>query len=83
MTEHKIDPAWRVVDNHHLERTWKLANWLDAVSLVNRISPVAEELQHHPDVELGWGRVVVKLRTHDANAVGPKDYELAARIDRL
>jgi 4a-hydroxytetrahydrobiopterin dehydratase len=68
---------------HHLERTFTFKNWLDALAFVNRVSPVAEELEHHPDVELGWGKVVIKLRTHDANAVTDKDHALAKRIDAL
>ncbi len=77
------DPAWRVVDGHHLERTFRFPDWLTALAFVNKISPEAEALGHHPDIELGWGRVVVKLRTHDEGVVGDKDYALAARIDAL
>jgi 4a-hydroxytetrahydrobiopterin dehydratase len=80
----KIHPDWKLVDNnHHLERTWKFSDWLGAVAFLNKVSPVAEALQHHPDVELGWGRVTLKLRTHDEGAVGSKDYELASKIDGL
>jgi 4a-hydroxytetrahydrobiopterin dehydratase len=74
--------AWNEVDGH-LERTFKFADWLSALAFVNRVSPLAEAAQHHPDVELGWGRVTIKLRTHDANAVTQKDRDLARAIDAL
>src|SRR4051812_38214345 len=53
----KIHPDWQLVDAdnvkaHHLERTWKFSDWLTAVAFVNKVSPLAEALQHHPDVEL-------------------------------
>ena len=79
----KIDPAWSVVDAHHLERTFKFPDWKNALAFVNKVSDFAESLQHHPDVELGWGKVTIKLRTHDSNSVGPKDYTLAGLIDTI
>ena len=74
--------SWREVDGH-LERTFKFPDWLQALAFVNRVSPLAEQAQHHPDVELGWGKVTIKLRTHDAKAVTQKDRDLAAQIDAL
>jgi 4a-hydroxytetrahydrobiopterin dehydratase len=79
----KLHPDWRVVDNHHLERTFKFPDFATALAFVNRVGARAEEAQHHPDIELGWGKVVLKLRTHDENKVGDKDYALAAHIDAL
>jgi 4a-hydroxytetrahydrobiopterin dehydratase len=75
--------AWRDVDGHHLEKTFHFPDWKTALAFVNHVGEVAEELQHHPDVELSWGRVVVKLRTHDEDRIGPLDTLLAERIDAL
>lgn len=74
---------WQNVDGHHLEKIFHFPDWKTALAFVNHVSEVAEELQHHPDVELSWGKVVLKLRTHDTNGIGDKDRELADRIDAL
>ena len=79
----KLHSDWQVKGDHHLERTFTFADWKGAIAFVNKVSVVAEEMNHHPDVELGWGRVVLKMRTHDKQLVGPKDYALAARVDVL
>ena len=55
---------WTVVDGHHLERTYRLKNFAQALGLVNRIGAIAEEQQHHPDLFLAWGKVGVKIWTH-------------------
>lgn len=73
---------WHIVDGS-LTRSFKFADWKEALAFVNKVGAVAEQMQHHPDVELGWGRVVIKLKTHDIAAVGPLDHELAKKIDAL
>ncbi len=50
---------------------------------MNRIGAVAEELNHHPDLKLGWGKVEVEIFTHTVNGVTEKDYTLATAIDAL
>jgi len=77
---HRIE--WRVVDGHHLEREFRFKNFADALALTNKIGAVAESMNHHPDIELGWGRVRVTMRTHDAGKITAKDFALAAAIDR-
>lgn len=54
-----------------------------ALALVDAIGAVAEELNHHPDLELGWGRVEVHLTSHDVGGITGRDLTLARRIDEL
>lgn len=75
--------GWLLVDGHHLERTFTFPDFAQGLAFVNAVGAVAEELNHHPDVYLGWGRVRIEIRTHDADAVTDKDHELARRIDRI
>ena len=49
--------------------------------LVNAIAFVAEAANHHPDLEVHWGSVVVRLQTHSAGGVTDKDLQLAERIE--
>ena len=76
-------PQWRVVDEHHLERTFKLKNFREALVFVNRIGELAEEQWHHPDVYLSWGRVGIKLWTHKIDGLTESDFVLAAKLSRL
>ena len=56
---------------------------MSSVDLVNRLAPVAEEMNHHPDLEISWNKVTVTLSTHSEGGLTENDFELAGRIDGL
>lgn len=76
-------PAWSVVDHHHLRRELSFPDFATALAFVNAVGAEAEAQAHHPDLELGWGRVAVTLYTHKIDGLAEADFILAARIDRL
>ena len=76
-------PQWTVVGELQLERVFKFPNFVTALAFVNRIGEVAEAENHHPDLELGWGRVAVKTYTHKIDGLSESDFILAAKIDAL
>ncbi len=53
---------------------------MSAVHFVDEIAPLAEAEGHHPDLQVGWGKVVVELTSHDAGGLTEKDFEVAARL---
>ena len=75
--------GWKVVDGHHLRKTYEFPDFQKALDFVNRIGAAAEAQNHHPDLKLGWGKVEVELFTHTINGVSEKDYTLAATIDQI
>jgi len=75
--------GWSVVNDHHLVNEYRFADFAGALALVNRIGEVAEAEGHHPDLELGWGRVAVKIFTHAIDGLTESDFVLAAKIERL
>jgi len=54
-----------------------------ALGFVVRVGLAAERRDHHPDVELGWGRASVLWSTHDAGGITRLDLELAEATDGL
>jgi 4a-hydroxytetrahydrobiopterin dehydratase len=54
-----------------------------AVEFVNRLTPEAEEMNHHPDLEISWKDVTVTITTHSEGGLTAGDFELARRIDAL
>ncbi|MFM8234136.1 MAG: 4a-hydroxytetrahydrobiopterin dehydratase [Holophagaceae bacterium] len=73
---------WDTHDNH-LVRKVRTSDFISGLNLVTAIAREAEDLQHHPDIKLGWGYLEIVLTTHDKKSLTPKDYELAERIDKL
>ena len=66
-----------------LTRTVSTKDFVSAVDLVDRMTPIAEGEGHHPDLEVGWGRVAIHLTTHAAEGLTPNDFILAAKFDHL
>jgi len=77
-----LDPAWRVGDAA-LSREWKFTTFGQAFARASAIAELAETMGHHPDLEVGWGRLVVTLTTHATGTLSRNDFILAARIDTL
>jgi 4a-hydroxytetrahydrobiopterin dehydratase len=54
-----------------------------SVEFVNRLTPTAEAMNHHPDLAISWDTVTVTLSTHSEGGLTANDFDLAARIDAL
>ena len=66
-----------------LQREFEFANFVGSVDFVNRITPVAEEMNHHPDLSISWNKVTVSVSTHSEGGITENDFELATKIDSL
>lgn len=75
-------PHWQV-RGREIHRAFDFADFAAALEFVDRIGALAAEVGHHPQLELGWGHVEVRLSTHSAGGLSPADFELAERVDRL
>jgi pterin-4a-carbinolamine dehydratase len=73
--------GWRHA-NGVLERAYTTDGWATTLMLVNAIGFFAEAADHHPDLEVHWGNIVVRLSTHSAGGVTAKDLELARLIEQ-
>lgn len=80
---HAQVPDWKLIEEHHLQKTFTFPDFKKALEFVNRVGELAEEQGHHPDLLLSWGRVDVKIWTHKIDGLTESDFILAAKIDRL
>ena len=76
-------PAWEVVDDRRLRRTFPFSDFAGPMAFANRIAELAEVEGHHPDLHVHWRRLVVEITTHAIGGLSANDFVLAARIDRL
>ncbi len=75
--------GWKVVEEHHITKTFLFRDFRAALEFVNRVGEVAEQEGHHPDLCLAWGRVDAKTYTHKIDGLTENDFILAAKIDEL
>lgn len=64
-----------------LTRTFKFDDFKAALSFVNRVGDEAEQLDHHPDIDIRWNKVALTLSTHSAGGLTERDFTLAHRIN--
>jgi 4a-hydroxytetrahydrobiopterin dehydratase len=75
-------PGWER-EGDAIKRRFKFEDFQASVDFVNRITPAAEEMNHHPDLAISWNTVECSLSTHSQGGVTDSDFELAQQIDSL
>jgi 4a-hydroxytetrahydrobiopterin dehydratase len=78
----ELDEGWSR-SGDAIERTFKLDDFRGSIDFINRITPLAEEMNHHPDLSISWNTVKVSLSTHSQGGLTENDFELAGQIDAL
>lgn len=66
-----------------IRRQFRFPDFLHALAFVNALGFIAENENHHPDLELGWGRCLVRFSTHDVGGLSLNDFICAAKTDAL
>lgn len=74
---------WKVIGEHHLEKEFKFKNFREALDFVNKVGELAEQVGHHPDIYLAWGKVKITIWTHKIDGLTETDFIFAAKTDRL
>jgi 4a-hydroxytetrahydrobiopterin dehydratase len=75
-------PQWRR-DGEIISRVFEFKDFPAAMKFVNHVADLAEQAQHHPDVDIRWNKVTLALTTHDAGGLTEKDFALARQCDAL
>lgn len=75
-------PGW-AGDTAVIRRTVELPSFRAAIAVVDQVAEVAEELDHHPDIDIRWRTLTFHCATHSAGGVTGRDLDLAARIDEI
>lgn len=75
-------PEWRQ-SGDTIRRTRKFADFGDAIVFVNRVAALAEDANHHPDIDIRYSEVTLALSSHDAGGLTKKDFKLAKQVDGL
>lgn len=75
-------PGWEV-ESDALRREFEFDDYMSGIGFVNGLAEVAEEMDHHPDLEVGYARVVVWISTHSEGGITEKDFDLAAAADAV
>jgi 4a-hydroxytetrahydrobiopterin dehydratase len=70
-------------DGNAIKRRFKFDDFQASVDFVNRITPAAEDMNHHPDLAISWNTVDCTLSTHSQGGLTEADFDLAGQINDL
>lgn len=74
----------KTIDGYNcLNKNIKFDNFLESLNFINKVSKVAEEENHHPDLKFGWGYADITIFTHAIKGLTEGDFVLAAKIDEI
>ena len=75
-------PQWQR-NGQVISRTFTFPVFRAALAFVNAVAEIAEQANHHPDVDIRWKKITLALTTHDAGGLTEKDFALAKQCDAL
>ncbi|MGV3533149.1 MAG: 4a-hydroxytetrahydrobiopterin dehydratase [Chthoniobacteraceae bacterium] len=75
-------PEWEL-EKKHIERTFEFEDFNGAIDFVNGVAEIAEDEEHHPDMDIRYNKVRVQLSTHTEGGLTERDFEVAEKVDTL
>ena len=79
-------PGWRATHDAGaaaIEKRWRFTDFAAAMAFAQCVAALAESLNHHPTLTVGWGLCAVRWSTHDAGGLTPRDFDAARQTDLL
>ena len=73
-------PGWELVGGA-LVKVVACDGFVGALTFVNEVGRLAEEVNHHPDIDIRYNRVTMALVTHDSGGITQRDLDMARTID--
>ena len=78
----KKNPSWVVLKNA-IKKEFKFNNFIEAFGFMSKVALLSEKMDHHPNWQNIYNKVIIELTTHDMNGITDKDTNLAEAIDTL
>lgn len=69
--------------NQKLFAHFEFSSYMSGVEFVNQVAKIAEEMDHHPDIYLGYKKVNLEIMTHSVGGITNLDFEFAKRVEEL
>jgi 4a-hydroxytetrahydrobiopterin dehydratase len=73
-------PGW-TLENGMIQKSYKNATFPDAIVFVNAVAHLAELADHHPDIDIRYSNITLRLSTHDSGGITAKDVALAKEVE--
>ncbi|MGB5288115.1 MAG: 4a-hydroxytetrahydrobiopterin dehydratase [Ignavibacteriaceae bacterium] len=73
-----------ILEKNQIEKLFQFKDFAEALTFVNKVGALAEEMDHHPDIFIhSWNKVKITISTHSEGGITKKDFQLAGKIEEL
>ncbi len=80
----ELDPAWELdEEKREIRRAFSFKGYHQTIAFVNAVAWIAHRENHHPDLEVGYNRCLVRYSTHVIGGLSENDFICAAKVDSL
>ncbi|MFV2016004.1 MAG: 4a-hydroxytetrahydrobiopterin dehydratase [Candidatus Heimdallarchaeota archaeon] len=79
----KLNYDWEQIDEMKLQKEYNFTNFNRALEFVNSVGQMSDELNHHPDLRLSWGKCTVQIWTHKIDGIAEMDFVFASRVEKM
>jgi 4a-hydroxytetrahydrobiopterin dehydratase len=69
-------------DGDAIQKVFEFDDFAQAIKFVNDVAALADRYDHHPDMDIRYNRVTLKLTTHSEGGLTPRDFDLAGEIEQ-
>tara|TARA_B100000965_G_C19511812_1_gene722293 strand:- start:211 stop:498 length:288 start_codon:yes stop_codon:yes gene_type:complete len=76
------NPSW-IIKNKTIKKEFKFTNFIEAFSFMTKVAFLSEKMDHHPNWQNSYNKVIIELTTHDMNGITSNDIKLAKFINKL
>lgn len=88
LTDHQIAEKLKALqdwthDGEKLTRVFTFSAFLEGIQFVDQIAAAAEDMDHHPDIDIRYTDVKIGLSSHDVGGITDRDFRLASHISEL
>jgi 4a-hydroxytetrahydrobiopterin dehydratase len=74
---------WSVLENRCLVSVFEFPDFVNALEFTVKVGLIAEEMQHHPEISLSWGKVALEITTDDMGGLTELDFLFALKVNEL
>jgi 4a-hydroxytetrahydrobiopterin dehydratase len=75
-------PGWKN-SGSEISKTFSFENYYETIAFVNALAWISHRENHHPDLEVGYNRCVVRYSTHSVGGLSKNDFDCAAKVESL
>jgi len=79
----QLSKTWEITGNKLMKHKFKFSEYRKAVEFVDKVAALAIEQDHHPQIELFYDMVVIKLTTHAIGGLSENDFIMASKIEQI